>query len=565
MVEVRTVLETHEMRLLLRGLLQLSVYAKRTPQLRLSGAIGPRIACDLFDCLIVASPPPTASGDVGIMTSSSSSSSSAALAWMYIGRDGGVHYRVKLGNGRLSSPVSRVTIESSSSSSSSSGGKSGSNGSGKSSSSSIGPIGHRIIEDITAQLSTDGQWVNGTVNRLSAKDLELLYEGELWVNVATIERPVTELRGRIVQRLAGDSHLAIVQSGPVLLNVVSSSHAALNANSANIANRAAIAWVHVDNECNFHYDISLTNANGAITTNGGGGGGWSSSSSSINSRSHSQHNQREPPTSFTVLELVDIPRLSVDVHQQQQQQQPSEQSGAGGGIMLMDASGGINDNGNTYGEVPYLPNIRLLDEFSGYQIDNSVADLNKLSLARMDAGVAYLKLTESSIIGSNSASSSTPAVQFQGWLTNVHVPSSCLPYAGAGGSGSRPPQHIGGGVVSSAAAAASSSPDDFLLDGGGGIDSSASSSGDNNEIPPIIASRCFYEGRLFDDASAWTAEHDRCMMCSCQRGRVVCHQVICPSLTLTCTAPTATIVQQPADCCPSCQLSKLSPFQLLLI
>ena len=38
--------------------------------------------------------------------------------------------------------------------------------------------------------------------------------------------------------------------------------------------------------------------------------------------------------------------------------------------------------------------IRLLEEFSGYQVENSIGDFNKLLLARMDAGVAYLKLTE---------------------------------------------------------------------------------------------------------------------------------------------------------------------------
>ena len=173
--------------------------------------------------------------------------------------------------------------------------------------------------------------------------------------------------------------------------------------------------------------------------------------------------------------------------------------------MLIEASGSINEIGNTYGEVPYL------------------------SYLRPSQTPQHLKLTESSIIGSISASS-TPAVQFQGWLTNVHVPSSCLPYAGAGSSdsGSRLPPTFGG-VVSSAAA---STPDDFFLDGGGVIDSLASapssSSGVNNEIPPIISSRCFHEGRLFDYASAWTAEHDRCMLCSCQRGR---HSFVphCPS------------------------------------
>lgn len=78
------------------------------------------------------------------------------------------------------------------------------------------------------------------------------------------------------------------------------------------------------------------------------------------------------------------------------------------GITLMDAS----EAGYTNGNIPFMPNIRLLDEFTGSQVENSIGDLNKLSLARMNAGVAYLKVTEPPLNGL------TP-IQFQGWLTNV--------------------------------------------------------------------------------------------------------------------------------------------------
>ena len=82
----------------------------------------------------------------------------------------------------------------------------------------------------------------------------------------------------------------------------------------------------------------------------------------------------------------------------------------GSGMTLMDAS----QAGYTNGNIPFMPNIRLLDEFAGSQVENSVGDLNQLSLARMDAGVAYLKLTEAPLFGQ-------PAAQFQGWLTNVRL------------------------------------------------------------------------------------------------------------------------------------------------
>ena len=75
---------------------------------------------------------------------------------------------------------------------------------------------------------------------------------------------------------------------------------------------------------------------------------------------------------------------------------------------------------------------------------------------------------------------------------------------------------------------------------------------DDNEIPQT--SRCFYENKLYDDGTQWTAEHDRCMMCSCQRGRVVCDPIVCPALT----CGTASVIHPPGDCCPMCQ-SELHP------
>lgn len=475
-VEVRTVLEAQEMRMLLRGHVVLSVHAKRAPDVRLRGPFGPRIACDLFDSLVTTADALAADGQPTEMSvkSTGTSSPAAGLAWMYIGRTGSVHYRIKLRG--LESKVTRVTIESA-----------GTTKPNKR---------PRVVEDVTDMLSQDGVWINGTVSRLAAKDLELLYEGELYVNVATEHWPTSEIRGKLVPRLAGESHLA-TESGPVLLNPVG--------NGTGI-NRAALGWVHVDNECNFHYDV-------AVTSLSLGGGSTSSSRA------------REMPNSLTVLELVDIPRISIE-----------HQGGSGsGGIMLMDGSEPSSNTGsNNYGEVPFMPNIRLLEEFSGYQVENSVADLNKLSLARMDAGVAYLKLTEAPVIGSGTA-----GAQFQGWLTNVQVPGSCLP--------------IGMGRSAGGDAGEQSLP---------GVQGYAfdRAQDDNNEIP-MATTRCFYEGKLYEDGRAWTAEHDRCMMCSCQRGRVVCDPVVCPALNC---GPSATIIHPTGDCCPMCE-SKSSIIDFLFL
>ena len=470
MVEVRTVLEAQEMRMMLRGHVVLSVHAKRAPDVRLRGAFGPRIACDLFDSLVTTAEALPAETGSELAPSIKPSTAAAGLAWMYIGRSGTLTYRVMLRG--LQSKVTKVTIESA--------------GTSKPNKRP------RVVEDVTDMLSEDGAWINGTVSRLSAKDLELLYEGELYINVATEQWPTSEIRGKLVPRLAGESHLA-TESGPVLLNPVGNGTA---------TSRAALGWVHVDSECNFHYDVAVTSS-------------LSSSSSNSNSR-------REMPNSLTVLELVDIPRISIE-----------HQSGAfgsaasAGGIMLMDGSEpGVGST--NYGEVPYMPNIRLLEEFSGYQVENSVTDLNKLSLARMDAGVAYLKLTEAPVIGSG-----TPGAQFQGWLTNVQVPGSCLPI-GMGRSS--------GGADAIALSGEHSMPAGYSQ----ALDRAQD---DNNEIP-MTTTRCFYEGKLYEDGRAWTAEHDRCMMCSCQRGRVVCDPVVCPALSC---GPSATVIHSPGDCCPMCE------------
>lgn len=473
MVEIRTVLETAEMRLLLRGQVQLTVHSKRAPEQRLRGTVGPRIACDIFDSLVTpADALPAEESPSQHQQSSGTSSKALGLAWMYVGQTGSLHYRIRLRG--IQSKVIRATIESAP---------------------ATKPHKRpRVVEEVT-DMMLDNEWINGTVGRLSARDLELLYEGELYVNIATEQWPVSEMRGRLVPRLAGESHLA-TESGPVLLNPVG---------NATAGNRAALGWVHVDNECNFHYDVTTGQSHQSQQ-----GGGRSS---------------RDVPSSLTVLELVDIPRISIEPgsHPSGAPAAP----GTGRGIMLMDGNIDHSPSGSssTYGELSYQRNIRLLEEFSGHQVENSVTDLNKLSLARMDAGVAYLMLTEAPVIGSGN-----PGAQFQGWLTNVHVPGSCLPY------GFKP--------AADADSAGEQSSAGYVFD-------QRSSQDDNNEIPLTATTRCFYEGKLYEDGAAWTAEHDRCMMCSCRRGgRVVCDPVVCPALSC---GPSANIIPPSGDvCCPMC-------------
>jgi len=435
LIEVRTVLEPREMRLLLRGQLILTVYAKRNPEQKLRGAIGPRIACDIFDSLITSD---------GSLQQPIVPTTATGLAWMFIGKDGNFNYRVLLRG--LSSSVTKITLESG----------------------ALKSKRPRVVEDLTNLLSDN--WINGTISNPTPRDLEQLYEGDMYINVAT-DVSESEIRGRLEPRLASPSHLG-TENGPILMNAVNGS-------------RAALGWVHVDQECNFHYDVIIGQ----------------------DAESLASASRRDPiaaPT-LTIIELVDLPRLSISSEGSSRIVGPS-------GITLMDAS----EAGYTNGNIPFMPNIRLLDEFAGSQVENSVGDLNKLSLSRMNAGVAYLKVTEP-------PQHEMAPTEFQGWLTNLQVPSTCLPFTASAmheADGAEEPS-LGPGYV---------------------FDRQ-----DDNEIPQT--SRCFYEGKLFDDGKQWTAVHDRCMMCSCQRGRVVCDHVICPALN----CGSASIVQPNGECCPMCQ------------
>lgn len=79
-------------------------------------------------------------------------------------------------------------------------------------------------------------------------------------------------------------------------------------------------------------------------------------------------------------------------------------------------------------------------------------------------------------------------------------------------------------------------------DGTGLSDASSSSSGGAN----FQNARCVYETAVYDDGDQWTATHEACKMCSCQRGKVVCEAVLCPATN--CSNPI--ILEN--ECCPTC-------------
>jgi chordin len=82
----------------------------------------------------------------------------------------------------------------------------------------------------------------GTVDRLSPRELEQLYAGELSLNVATRLEP-SLIRGRLVPRLMADARDS---NSPVLLK---------RPNETSPATLAGMAWLAVDSECSLHFEV----------------------------------------------------------------------------------------------------------------------------------------------------------------------------------------------------------------------------------------------------------------------------------------------------------------------
>ncbi|OQV14090.1 Chordin [Hypsibius exemplaris] len=66
-----------------------------------------------------------------------------------------------------------------------------------------------------------------------------------------------------------------------------------------------------------------------------------------------------------------------------------------------------------------------------------------------------------------------------------------------------------------------------------------------NALVPIYT--CQYADKTYEDGGSWKSEHKECTMCSCQRGRIVCEEMICPKVN--CRNP----VKLDGECCPTCQ------------
>ncbi|CAN8016245.1 unnamed protein product, partial [Ixodes persulcatus] len=152
---------------------------------------------------------------------------------------------------------------------------------------------------------------------------------------------------------------------------------------------------------------------------------------------------------------------------------------------------------------------RVLQKISGDELEDTLEEPSPATLYRLSGGSSYLLVT--------SKSGKSKQVELRGHIRDIQIPDNCLPDL-----------EKSVGTVRGFAS-------DF-------------SGGENNEIYRIESNhKCYYDGEVFDDGAQWTARHEECVMCSCQRGRLVCDPVVCP--VVQCANP----VTLPGECCPTCQ------------
>jgi len=217
-LEMRSAVKNADLKLLARSKLQLSVYSKHHPEYRLQGEVTVRVSCDIFQAPLSSAEADDAySMDPAELPSPHPSATTASgVTWMYLGKDGSLLYNVRVDD--MDSPLTGLHLVA---------GK----GRGR----------RQEIEDLTP--SFVGGWANGSVDRLTPRELEQLYGGELSISISLGDKE-NALRGRLTTHPAADPRLA---DAPLLLK---------RANVKSPASVTGVAWVAIDSECSLQYDVS---------------------------------------------------------------------------------------------------------------------------------------------------------------------------------------------------------------------------------------------------------------------------------------------------------------------
>jgi len=167
-------------------------------------------------------------------------------------------------------------------------------------------------------------------------------------------------------------------------------------------------------------------------------------------------------------------------------------------------------NSNKLKSMPLFPSTkRHLQDCRGSQCLGHADNIHKLMMARLDSGDAAFVMTSDTV--------GQPQFHIKGKLLGVSAPQTCLPrYA-------RNDLEIIPG---------------YLRDLGEEI-------GDE-ELVENMKQKCAYEGAFFENGNRWEATHEKCQVCSCQRGKVKCDPIVCPPTN--CSNP---IIEE-GSCCATC-------------
>lgn len=205
-VEFSSPVSIHDLRMLTRGKLLLTVESRKRPKLlRLQGSILTRVTCEIFETILGPSAP-------------ESKTRSSGLAWMFLNRDGSLVYKVHTEDLNLQENPMLTLVDD-------------------------GTKRRAEVEDLTPSFSFNNAY--GVLDRLGPRVLEPLYADSLIVNVAT-ENDSNLIRGRLIARQVADARDT---SEPIMLKRLDPSTP---------AHLSGMAWIGIDSECTLHYDVSVS-------------------------------------------------------------------------------------------------------------------------------------------------------------------------------------------------------------------------------------------------------------------------------------------------------------------
>ncbi|MGH0151809.1 UNVERIFIED_CONTAM: hypothetical protein FKN15_040136 [Acipenser sinensis] len=487
--EVLTNLSNREMFWLSRGQLEIAVATEGKNPRRISGYITGKKSCDTIQSVLSSGDAltPTKTGAVGSAT-------------FTLHDNGTLEYQIQVAG--VASKVTGVTIETKPRRRSR----------------------RNVLFDMTADYS-EGHVV-GTWERLNARDIHMLLQNELFLNVATSEYEEGELRGQISSLLYSGLQ-ARLQELPVPL-------AGQFVSPPVYTSAAGHVWVSVDENCHLHYEIVVSGLRKSddVTLDAHLHGFAEIGELDDSSREHKRllkgfyGSQAEGVLKDLSMELLrHLDKGTAFIQVSTKVNPRGEILGRAEGV-LKDLSMELLrhlDKGTAFIQVSTKVNPR--GEIRG-RAEGVLKDLSMELLRHLDKGTAFIQVStkvnpRGEIRGRFSAWRRLCSCSSVLGGAQVHVPNSCE---------SGPASRI----------------DDAHFD----LTLFEEVKLDPEEIKKDPSS-CFFEGQFRTHGSRWAPDYDnKCTVCTCQKRTVICDPIICPVLDC------ANVIHLEDRCCPVCEEKK---------